>query len=91
MKQAPKFANLADISLEKQRLQKAIARQERILLKHAEQTKEVTKTELSPINLLKQAFTQFFSFKMLQRNPLTSFNLGYKLIGFIIKKIRSKK
>ncbi len=91
MKQSPRFTSIDALTLEKKRLQKAIARQERILVKHAEQAKEITQTALSPNNLLKQVFGQFLSFKLFKNNPLTTFKLGYKLIGFIIKKIRSKK
>lgn len=91
MRQAPKFNNIAAIALEKERLQKAIARQESLLIQHMEQAKETTKAQLSPIRLIKNVFSQFFSFTTLQNNPITSFRLGYKLIGFIVKKIRSKK
>ncbi len=91
MKTTPKFANLDAILLEKQRLQKAIACQEKKVLKQFEQTQQATKTALSPIQLLKQTFNQIITFKFLQNNPLTSFNLGYKLVGFIVKKILAKK
>lgn len=91
MKQPPKFANLSAITLEKGRLQKAIARQEQTLLLHMQQAKQTTIVELSPLRLFKTIIGHFFSWKSIEKNPISSFKLGYKIIGFLVKKIRSRK
>lgn len=89
MKQSPQFANLDAIIQEKARLKKAIAGQETKLLRNFEQAKQNTKVMLSPARIAKNLLTQFFTWKSIKSNPLATFKIGYKIIGFLIKKIRS--
>lgn len=89
MKQSPQFANLDAIIQEKARLKKAIARQETKLLRNFEQAKQNTKVMLSPARIAKNLLTQFFTWKSIKSNPLATFKIGYKIIGFLIKKLRS--
>jgi hypothetical protein len=91
MKQSPPFANLDALLQDKARLQKAIALQEAKLQRNFEQTKQDTITQLSPIHILKKILTPYFAWKTAKNNPLATFKIGYKIVGFLVKKLRSKK
>lgn len=91
MKQTPKFTSLNALTAEKERLKKAITQQEKRIVRRVEYAKETAKTELAPTRLIQTVFCQLFSWKRMQSNPFTSFKLGYKIIGFLMKKLFSKR
>lgn len=91
MKKSPRFTGIDAIQAEKKRLNKAVASQEKRMLRHVQQTKEATLAELSPTRLLQRLVMQFFSWKRIQSNPISSFQFGYKIIGSIIKRFISRK
>lgn len=85
------LTNTSSIALEKERLRKAIAAQERVVLGCMEKAKQETTQELSPINLIKNGIGTLFSLHALRKNPISSFQIGYKLVSFLVKKIKTRK
>lgn len=84
------FTDTQSIALEKERLRQAIAQQEQVVIKSIERAKNNTVQELSPANLLKNSIGTLLSVSMLRKNPITSFRLGYKIVSFLLKRIRKK-
>ncbi|MED9996561.1 MAG: hypothetical protein UFP03_07180 [Paludibacteraceae bacterium] len=85
------LTNTTNIALEKERLRKAIDAQERVVLRCMENAKQQTSQQLSPINLLKNSVSTLFSVGTIRRNPVTAFQLGYKLVSCIVKKAKDRK
>lgn len=85
------FSNTQSIVQEKARLRQAIAQQEQVVLNCINQAKQETSQAISPVNLIKNGASALFSIATLRKNPVASFQLGYKLVRCLTKCLSRKK
>ncbi len=90
MEQSTPISNMATLLAEKQRLQTAIYHQEQVIQKQFAKSKADTVQQLAPTNLLKNGISHIFSIATLRNNPISYFQIGYKIIAYMIRKRRKR-